>query len=254
MDKRIAIITGASGGIGKEFVRELLKESIDEIWAIARNIEKLEALKIKFGDKVAPYSMDLTSMEDIRGLKKRLEEEKPNIKFLVNNAGVAKMGKYDEFSLKEIENTVMLNCNALVSVSSICIPYMKRGSHIINLSSASSFQPLPYLNLYASSKVFERYYSRALNRELKDQEITSTAVCPSWVETDLLKTEVNGRKINFHGKVKAERVVKQAIKDAKRGKDMSVCTLYIKYLHVLAKIFPQRITMNTWMRGIKKYL
>jgi short-subunit dehydrogenase len=130
---------------------------------------------------------------------------------------------------------------------------MKKGSRILNISSASSFQPLPYINLSAATKVFERNYSRALNVELANSGITVTAVCPSWVDTDLLSTEVNGKQVKFPGIVSAERVVIQALKDAKRGKDMSVCSFYVKYLHLLAKIFPQKIVMKMWLQSIKEY-
>lgn len=186
-------------------------------------------------------------------LEQRFIEEKPVIDYLVNNAGIGKMGRFTDFTQDEIKQTILLNCQVPVSLSTLCIPYMHRGSKILNLSSASSFQPLPYLNLYASTKVFERHYSRALNVELKELGITCTAVCPSWVDTDLLIKEVNGKKINFKGLVSAEQVVTQAIKDAKKGKDMSVCTWLIKYTHFLSKIFPQKMSMDTWLRKISKY-
>jgi len=253
MEKKIAIITGASGGLGKEFIKILLNEDMDEIWAIARNEEKLENLKKEFGKKIVAFSKDLTESAALMSIKNILEVEKPVIRYLVNNAGMAKMGTYDDFLLDEIEATIMLNCCALVSLSTLCIPYMQKGSRIINLSSASSFQPLPYLNLYAATKVFERHYSRALNVELKGLGITSTAVCPSWVDTDLLTKEVNGKTVKFQGIVSAEKVAVKALKDAKRGRDMSVCTLYVKFEHVLAKLFPQKMSMNTWIQKIKKY-
>jgi len=93
-----------------------------------------------------------------------------------------------------------------------------------------------------------------LNKELEGTGITVTAVCPSWVDTELLMKEANGRTIKFPGIVPAEKVVKKAISDAKKGKDMSVCTLYVKYQHVLAKVFPQKASMSTWVRGIKQYV
>lgn len=254
MEKKIAIVTGASGGIGKEFTKLLLKEEVDEIWAIARNKEKLEALKSELGDKIIAISKDLSKTEDILSIGKMLEEEKLVIAFLINNAGLARMGNYNDFTVEEIEETIKINCSTLTILSTICIPYMKKGSRILNMSSASSFQPLPYINLYAATKAFERSYSRALNVELKKTGISVTAVCPSWVDTDLLIKEVNGKKVKFPGIVSPEKVAIKALKDAKRGKDMSVCTLYVKYLHVLAKMFPQKLIMNIWVKSIKKYI
>lgn len=254
MEKKIAIVTGASGGIGKEFTKLLLKEEVDEIWAIARNKEKLESLKSELGDKIIAISKDLSKTEDILSIGKMLEEEKLVIAFLINNAGLARMGNYNDFTVEEIEKTIKINCSAFTILSTICIPYMKKGSRILNMSSASSFQPLPYINLYAATKAFERSYSRALNVELKNIGISVTAVCPSWVDTDLLIKEVNGKKVKFPGIVSPEKVAIKALKDAKRGKDMSVCTLYVKYLHVLAKMFPQKLIMNIWVKSTKKYI
>jgi short-subunit dehydrogenase len=253
MDKRIAIITGASGGIGKEFTKLMLQEEVEEIWAIARNQEKLKALQNEFGDKIVAISKDLTKSSELHSIGEMLEHEKPIVAYLVNNAGIAKMGSYKDFTVEEIETTINIHCNVPAVLCTLCIPYMQKGSRILNISSAASFQPLPYLNLYAASKSFERSYSRSLNMELKGTGITATAVCPSWVETDLLIKEINGKQIRYNGIISAEKAAKTAIKDAKRGRDMSVCTLYVKYQHVLAKLFPQKMVMNTWLRNIKKY-
>lgn len=254
MSKRIAVITGASGGIGREFVKILVKEDIDEVWAIARNQEKLTYLQKELGEKIIPISKDLSKSAELHSIAEMLKSQKPVIAYLINNAGLAKMGSYQEFTVEEIENTISVNCNALVVLCTLCIPYMEEGSRILNISSASSFQPLPYLNLYAATKVFERTYSRALNMELKGLGITATAVCPSWVDTDLLMEEYNGKKTKFPGIVTPQRVAIKALQDAKRGKDMSVCTLYVKYLHLLSKLYPQKMVMNYWVKKIKPYI
>ncbi len=254
MGKRIAIITGASGGIGREFTKLMLREEVDEIWAVARNQEKLTALRNELGDKIIIMPKDLSKSEELLSIGKLLENQKPVIAYLINNAGLAKMGSYQDFTVEEITDTININCCALAVLCTLCVPYMIEGSRILNISSASSFQPLPYLNLYAATKVFERTYSRSLNVELRGTGITSTAVCPSWVDTDLLMKEVNGKRIKFSGIVTPDRVAIKALKDAKRGKDMSVCTLYVKYLHMLAKIFPQKVIMNTWVHKIKQYI
>ncbi|OPX45124.1 NADP-dependent 3-hydroxy acid dehydrogenase YdfG [Ruminiclostridium hungatei] len=254
MEKKIAIITGASGGIGKEFTRLMLREDVSEVWAIARNQEKLTKLKAEFGDKIIAISKDLSKSDELLSIGELLKKQKPVIAYLINNAGLARMGAYKDFTAEEIMDTTNINCIAPAVLCTLCIPYMTRGSRILNISSAASFQPLPYLNLYSATKVFERYYSRALNLELKGTGITSTAVCPSWVDTELLIKEVNGKSIDFPGIVTPEEVAAKALKDARRGKDMSVCTLYVKYEHFLSKLFPQKIIMNTWLRKIKKYM
>lgn len=252
--KRITILTGATGGLGREFLKQILNEEIDEVWAIARNEQKLSELQKEYGERIIPMPIDLSEMQGIEQIKNLLDEKKPQVVYLINNAGLAKMGNYNDFDIKEIDKTINVNCKAPVMLAQICIPYMEKGSKILNISSASAFQPNPYINLYAASKVFERSYSRALNVELNGTGITSTAVCPGWIDTELLQKEINGKKVRFPGLVTPDRVVKQAIKDAKKGKDMSVCSLYVKCQHINVKLLPQRIVMKIWMAGIGKYL
>ncbi|BCN29165.1 SDR family NAD(P)-dependent oxidoreductase [Anaeromicropila herbilytica] len=254
MHKKIAIITGATGGIGKEFTRLLIKEHLDEIWIIARNQEKLDLLKNEYGERIVPISKDLTNTKDLCEIGKLLEDTKPIVQYLINNASLAKMGSYKEFTVEEIENTINVNCKAPVILSNLCIPYMEKGSCILNISSASAFQPNPYINLYAASKAFERSYSRALNVEVAPLGITVTAVCPSWVDTDMLTKTINGHKVRFPGMVTAKKVAEKAIKDTKKGKDMSICSLYVKCQHINVKLLPHRIVMKIWMNGLRKYL
>ena len=253
MEKKIAIITGATGGIGREFTRLMLNENVDEIWAIARNRGKLDALRVEFGEKIIPIAKDLSNTSELLDIENMLSEQKPNVVYLINNAGLAKMASCRDFTAEEIDNTVNLNCKTPAVLCNMCIPYMQKGGRILNISSASSFQPLPYLNLYSATKVFLKNYSRALNVELKGTGITVTAVCPGWVDTDLLMKEINGKSVKFDGLVSPQKVCKKALKDAKRGRDMSVCTMYVKWEHVLTKIFPQKTAMKTWLRNVKQY-
>lgn len=252
--KNIAVITGATGGVGKEFVRQIQRYELDEIWAIARNENKLSELVALYGEKLVPISADLSEKSGIEKIQQKLKDEKPNVRFLINNAGLARMAPSTDFSDDEISRTIDLNCKALVLLCNSCIGYMKSGGNILNISSASSFQPNPYINLYAASKVFERSYSRALNVELKGKGITVTAVCPSWVDTELLIKEINGKEVKFPGIVTAEKVVSKALRDAEKRRDMSVCSLYVKLQHLNVKLMPQRLVMRIWTNSIKKYI
>ncbi|HBU11371.1 MAG TPA: short-chain dehydrogenase [Clostridiales bacterium] len=253
MKKRIAIITGASGGIGRAFTRLMLSEDIDEIWAIARSKEKLLVLQADFGAKVIAISKDLAHSAGLDALSGRLKAEAPVVAYLINNAGIAQMGDSKDFPAEVIETSVFINCCTPAVLCSMCIPYMERGSRILNISSVASFQPLPNLNLYAASKVFLRSYSRSLHWELKPLGITSTAVCPGWVDTELLKKEVNGKRIKFPGIVSPKKVAAKALRDAKKGRDMSVCTLFAKWEHLMAKLIPQRLYMGLWVLVSKPY-
>lgn len=248
--KVVAIVTGASSGLGKEFVRLMKREKVHEIWAIARNEKKLLDLKRQFGKRVRCFSLDLSDSHSIKKFQVLLETEQPAIRYLVNNAGYDKFCSYEDLSIDESLNMINLNCSGVVAMGLACIPYMRRGSHIINIASQASFQPLPYQNIYASTKAFVRNYSRALNVELKERGIYVTAVCPGWIDTALYdRANIGAKKTiqNFTGMVTADCVAEQAMKDAKEGKDISVYSTYVKAAHLLAKILPQRAMMKVWL-------
>ena len=251
---KIAIITGATGGLGKAFIKELLKENLDSIWAVGRNKDKLDKLKSEFKDIIFPIECDLTNIDELIKIKNLLDERKPDVLYLINNAGLARMDKIVNFSDTDINNMLEINCKTPTILSNYVIPYMKENAKILNISSASSFQPNPYIALYSASKAYLRSYSRSLNYELKDKKITVTAVCPGWIDTDMIKKEYNGKKVKFPGIVSADKVAIKAIKDAKKKKDMSVCSLFVKYEHFLSKVLPQKTIMKFWGKSVKKYI
>ena len=136
MGKVIAIITGASSGMGREFVRVIATKYsfLDEIWVIARRIESLDSMRGTFGDKIVPIALDLTNSSSMKVLASKLHEERPNVKILINSAGMGIIGRFDETPENEISDMVTLNVNALTSVTRNVIPYMSKGSYIINMA------------------------------------------------------------------------------------------------------------------------
>lgn len=250
--KKIAIITGANSGLGKEFLKLLNDEKdITEVWAIARNKERLDQLVDEFGNKIKVFSKDLSKLEEVKELDDFLKKEDVCIKYLINNAGFAKFCSYNDLSIEESINMIDLNISAVVALGLICIPYMKKGSNIVNIASQASFQPLPYQNIYSSTKAFVRNYTRALNVELKDKGINAIAVCPGWMITGLIDRGVIGVEKgtnNFTGMVTPDLVAKKALKDAKKNKDISVYGIYTKSSHLLAKLLPQKMMMQVWLK------
>lgn len=250
--KNVAIITGASSGFGKEFVRLLVNDSsVNEIWAVARNEDKLQNLIKEFGKKIKVFSVDLSDKDAIKALESTIVNADINIVYLINNAGYAKFCSYSELDSYESVNMIDLNISAVVSMGLICIPFMKRGSHIINIASQASFQPLPYLNLYSSTKAFVRNYSRALNVELKNKGISVTAVCPGWMETALFeRAKIGAAKgvNNFVGMTTPDKVAAKALTDARKNKDISVYGIFTKLTHMISKIIPQRMMMKLWLK------
>lgn len=251
--KSLAIITGASGGLGRSFTRCLIDEA-DEIWAIGRNPEKLNRLRETFGEKLRGFSVDLSVPSHLDILRAALEQESYDIKYLVNNAGTGRMARSTDFSAEEIAAHINTHNTSPAILCNLCIPYMKKGSHILNVSSQSAFQPVAYLNLYAASKAFCCSYSRALNLELKERGITVTAVCPGWIKTDLLQTEMNGHTIKFPHLAQPDDVARKAVRDAKKGKDLSVYGAYVKAMQFFSKLYPHKWIMKIWARFVGKYI
>ena len=168
----IAIVTGASSGMGREFVLQLSAYvNVDEIWAIARRGEALEKLKGEAAVPVRPIVLDLLEESSFEAVETLLEIEKPNVKLLVNAAGFGKFGPYHKVSIRDDCRMIDLNCKALLVMTRLCIPYMAPGSHILELDSLSAFQPVPYITTYGATKSFVLSYSRAMNRELKQKGI-----------------------------------------------------------------------------------
>ena len=250
---RVAIITGATGGLGREFVKEIChRDDIDEVWAVGRNSGKLETI-CKNDSKIKAVEADLAG-DGVDVLTKKISEEKPDIRLLVNNAGVAYMGQFEKMETDAVESFCRINCSAPAQLISVALPYMHEGSGIINVSSASSFQPNPYLSMYSASKVFLKNFSRALGVELKDRKITVTCLCPGWVDTGMLPKTKDGKEIKYSGMLDASYVVKKALKDFAKGKDMSVPGFFAGYFRIYSKVMPTKIVMKQWLRGIKDYV
>ena len=183
---KIAVVTGASSGIGREFARQISQRygKMDELWIIARRKERLSELEKELRLDVRIFAMDLTNPEDMKQFKEHLEEVKPDIKLLVNCAGYGKVGSFEELDLEEQCGIIDINCKALTMFTGVCLPYISTHSRIINVASAAAFCPQPRFNVYAASKSYVLSFSRALNCELKDRKITVTAVCPGPVDTE----------------------------------------------------------------------
>lgn len=256
--KKIAVITGASSGMGRRFA-ETVREwgSFDEVWAIARRADRLEELKATVPFPVKAISLDLTDRSSFAAYAELLKEEAVEVGLLVNASGFGKFAAAMDTPLEVNLNMVDLNCQALMALCQLTVPYMTEGSRIINIASVAADQPIPYINVYAATKAFVLRYSRALNRELKSRGIGVTAVCPFWT-----KTEFFGRAIDqgeepvvkkYIAMYEPDQIVGRAWRDAKRGKDVSRYGFKARSQSLLTKIVPHSIVMDVWMnqQGLK---
>ena len=254
---KIAIVTGASSGMGREFVRQLAQYvTVDEVWAIARRADALAQLCAECPYPVRPISLDLCENESFDRFAALLEAEKPDVKLLVNAAGFGKFGRFDKVSVTEESRMIELNCTALVKMTRLTLPYMHAGSHILQLDSLSAFQPVPYITTYGATKAFVLSYSRAMNRELKADGIRCMAMNPGWVKTEFFNHafQTNGSEVQYFNRLyEAKDVVATGLKDLYRtNKDVSIHGLPVKAQVLLVKLVPHRMVMNIWLNQQKK--
>ena len=252
----IAIVTGASSGMGREFVRQLSGYvSVDEIWAVARRASALETLKAETSVPVRPIVLDLLEASSFTELESLLESEKPNVKLLVNAAGFGKFGAYQKVPVEDDCRMIDLNCKALVAMTELTLPYMKRGAKLLNLDSLSAFQPVPYLNVYASTKAFVLSYTRSLARELRPRGIRVMAVSPGWVKTEFFDhaLQTSNDAVTYYNRLyEAKDVMKTALHDLYRTKkDVSIHGLPVRWQVRLVKLLPHKLVMDIWMKQQK---
>lgn len=248
---KIALITGASSGMGREYAKQIDKmKECDEIWIVARREERLNALKDELGTVTRVLPFDLTDSVQLGSLIDAVKSSGAEVKYLVNAAGFGKFGDYSEVSLSDIAGMIDLNDKALTLITAALIPQMKRGSHVIEMCSISAYLPLENMSVYAASKAYVLSYCYALRRELKKTGITVTAVCPGWVDTEFAACAHNGDGVNGPKDLKpittADKVVRRAIKAANKNKPVSIYGATWKAMHVMTKIFPKRFSMLFW--------
>ena len=254
----IAIVTGASSGMGKEFVLQLPGAvAVDEIWAIARRGGELEKLRGVSAVPVRPIVLDLCREESFATYAALLEAQKPNVRLLVNAAGFGKFGTYSRIDTEDECRMIDLNCKALLMMTRLTVPYMAPGSHILELDSLSAFQPVPYITTYAATKAFVLSYSRAMNRELRDRGIRVMAMNPGWVKTEFFdhafQTNGGNEVQYFDYLYEAKDVVRTGLKDLYHSrKDYSVHGLPIKFQVFLVKLLPHSLVMSVWLSQQKK--
>ncbi len=253
----IAIVTGASSGIGAELARGLAVRGIDEIWLVARREERLISLGEELGIKYKCITADLAIDEGIDKIREALKNEAPSVKYLVNAAGFGDFGAFDELPESEIAKMIDLNVKALVLITHMCVPYMERGGRIVQMGSGSCFTPLPYFNVYSSGKVFVLHYTKALNYELKKYGVRATCFCPGWVETEFIgkasaRNTTRPRDSKMKPLLNCKRVVSGCLRAMDKGRTMYVTNWYTKLQHLLFKTVPDPILTRVWLGMLER--
>lgn len=220
----IAIVTGASAGLGAQFARQIVEQfpEIDTLWLIARRVGKLEDLAQTIeGKQVICLGLDLCDAKSFKYFADHLAEKRPKVGLLVNNAGCGTLGNLGEVPNETQARMCDLNVRALTLMTNTVLPYMVSGGHIINVSSIASFCPNPRMTVYSASKAYVSAFTGGLADELKPRGISVTAVCPGPMQTEFL--DVAG-----------------ALRAAKRGRTFYTPKGFYKFYRFVAKILPMK--------------
>ena len=246
----IAVITGASSGIGKEYVRAVYEmyPELDEIWIIARRQKLLEEIAESTAKKVVAFPLDITDEASIAQYKEKLQSSNANVRLLINNAGFGRLSRFDECDIADSAGMIRLNCEALTVMTAVTLPFMNEGGEIVNLCSIASFAPNTRMAVYSSTKAFVMSLSRALREELKTREINVLAVCPGPMDTEFLSVanieKGTSRTFDTLPRVNPRVMAVKSLKASKRRRAVYTNLLFFKFYRLLAKILPHSLVMK----------
>ncbi|MBE6598815.1 MAG: SDR family NAD(P)-dependent oxidoreductase [Ruminococcaceae bacterium] len=246
---KIAIITGASAGLGLEFLKALPSHfpEIEEYWLIARRREKLEEAAALADRPCRILPLDLTAGDSYTALAAALEEAKPELSLLINNSGCGYWGNVGEGELDNQLRMIELNLRGLTAVTHIAIPHMTKGSRIINISSIASFCPNARMTVYSATKSYVTAFSYGITEELRKKGIKATAVCPGPMDTEFIYLgSIKGNSATFDRLpyCKPEKVAKGALRAAKKGRMNYTPHPFYKLYKILAKFLPVALVMK----------
>ena len=172
---------------------------------------------------------------------------------MVNAAGFGLFGAYTEMDMEKQLEIIDLNDRALTGMTYITLPYMPDGAQIYNMGSMSSFQPVPYINVYGASKAYVLSFSKALRVELCRRNIRVMAVCPGWIQTEFFSHAIHDDTVSYFNRYYGPKeVVEKAVKDMRRNKPVSILGLPERLQVLGVKLLPTRFVLETWCKQQKK--
>lgn len=246
---KVAVVTGASSGLGREFSRQLVDEypEVEQVWLIARRKERLEETARMLPCPTVCLPMDLCDPMSFTAYQERLATDRPEVVLLVNNAGCGYLGNLGETDTALETRMIDLNLRALTAMTNLTIPFIPDGGRIINVSSIASFCPNPRLTVYSATKAFVSSFTVGLGEELRKRHISVTAVCPGPMVTEFCDVgNITGNSPMFEMLPYCDqvRVAHGTLLAAKQRRTIYTPTLFYKLYRVLAKVTPVKLMVK----------
>ena len=242
----IAVITGASSGLGVCYIDAVTKlfPEIDELWLIARREERLKKVAEKYPDKHSVIiPMDMTDMNSFKILEEKLKANNPQIKVLINDAGMSIGSPFENMELESMLKIIDLNCKGATAIIKVCLPYIIDGGTILEVSSTSAFVPNTNLIVYCASKSYISALSLGLREELKDRRIHVCAMCPGFMLTEMTKSELTKGQSRLPV-IDPTTAALKSLKAAKKGRAVYTTGVFYKGYRLLAKLIPHTLLVK----------
>ena len=250
MSNKTALVTGASEGIGAEFVKILASLGYDLI-LVARSEDKLnqlaDRLRNEFEVNSAVIVADLSKANAAQDLFQNVEEIGAKVDFLINNAGLLQNGFFTKLSLEKQEAMISVNIMALTSLTHLFANKMAlQGSgHILNVASLAGWMAIPNQNVYAASKAYAVSFSQALSNEMvaANNGVQVTALCPGYTATKMMDNPEQGATLRIPSSMmmSAKDVAEIGIKACFAGKDIVVPGLANKFTTIITRLFSKSL-------------
>ncbi|WP_131538106.1 SDR family NAD(P)-dependent oxidoreductase [Pedobacter nototheniae] len=244
---KVALVTGASSGIGKAFAYKLAEMGAILVLT-ARREDNLKELALKLNTlykaKVYVFTADLSKKEAPQQLYNQILNSGLTIDLLINNAGYGKWTNFLDETIEEYDDMLELNINAVVKLTHLFIPAMlKKGSGgIINVASTGALQPCPYVGVYCASKSFVLAFSEALYGEYHKKGLTITALCPGNTSTgfqSIAKANTQGMSADL-----PDTVAEAGIKSLLKGKSFKIVGFANYLTSFVPRFFPRKTVIN----------
>lgn len=246
----IAIITGASAGLGQAFFRSVVRRypKLDQIWLIARRADRLQQLAQNSPVPVECLPLDLTQDGSYQAISERLAAEQPRVRILINNAGLGQLDDMVDSDVATQVRMVDVNCRGLTAVTTAVLPYMPKDSFVIQVASIAAFAPNARMTVYSSTKAYVLSLARGLRMEMKNRGVNVLALCPGPMSTEFLeKADITAGKSKQFDTLPysdPEAVADGAVVRAARGKAIYTPRAFYRFYHFVSKVLPTSLVMK----------